>query len=72
MLSKSDRLAGEARLRYLDSDIEVLMPGDFVLCAVTKRKIPLQALRYWSVDLQEAYWDASAASSRMVKQDTSS
>lgn len=66
MLTRSDRQAGEARLRYLDADIQVLSPGDFVVCAVTGRKIPLQALRYWSVDLQEAYWDAAAAGSRMV------
>ena len=67
MLTKPDRLAGEAQLRYLDADIEVLAPGDFVLCAVTGRKIPLQALRYWSVDLQEAYWDAAAAGARMIE-----
>ena len=63
----ADIPAGEARLRYLDADIEMIAPGDYVTCAVTGRKIPLQALRYWSVDLQEAYWDAEAASQRMVK-----
>jgi hypothetical protein len=26
-----------------------------VLCAVTGTRIPIEALRYWSVDLQEAY-----------------
>ena len=67
MLDRSSRPAGEARLRYLDADIEMISPGDYVTCAVTGRKIPLQALRYWSVDLQEAYWDAEAASQRMVK-----
>tara|TARA_R110000772_G_scaffold165381_1_gene276717 strand:+ start:59 stop:352 length:294 start_codon:yes stop_codon:yes gene_type:complete len=66
MLTRSNRQAGEARLRYLDADVQVLAPGDFVVCAVTGRKIPLQALRYWSVDLQEAYWDAAAAGTRMV------
>jgi hypothetical protein len=66
MLTRTDRQAGEARLRFLDADIQVLSPGDFVVCAVTGRKVPLQALRYWSVDLQEAYWDAAAAGTRMV------
>ena len=66
MLTRSNRQAGEARLRYLDADVQVLAPGDFVVCAVTGRKVPLQALRYWSVDLQEAYWDAAAAGTRMV------
>ena len=50
-----------------NADVDVIQPGDYVTCAVTGRKIPLQALRYWSVDLQEAYWDADAASQRMVK-----
>lgn len=66
MLTRSSQPAGEARLRYLDADIDVISPGDYVVCAVTGRKIPVQALRYWSVDRQEAYWDAEAASSRMV------
>jgi hypothetical protein len=66
MLTRSSQPAGEARLRYLDADIDVISPGDYVVCAVTGRKIPVQALRYWSVDRQEAYWDADAASSRMV------
>ncbi len=70
MLTRTGKLGGEARLRYLDVDLEVIEPGDYVVCAVTGRKIPLQALRYWSVDHQEAYVDAEAAASRMVsKQD---
>jgi hypothetical protein len=58
---------GEARLRFLDGDIEVLSPGDFVICAVTGRRIPIQALRYWSVDRQEAYVDAEAAHARIIR-----
>ncbi|MEE9381292.1 MAG: DUF2093 domain-containing protein [Hyphomonadaceae bacterium] len=62
MLNKtSSRAPGEARLRYLDADLQVLQAGDYVTCAVTGRKIPLAALRYWSVDKQEAYVDAAAA-----------
>jgi len=53
-------------MRYLDADLELLAQGDYVLCAVTSRKIPLAALRYWSVDLQEAYVDAAAAATRMA------
>ncbi|MBA4000172.1 DUF2093 domain-containing protein [Brevundimonas sp.] len=46
---------GLARLHYGDCDYVVLKPGRFVVCAVTARQIPLDALRYWSIDLQEAY-----------------
>ena len=44
-----------AILEYLDGEYRVVSPGSHVLCAVTGTKIPLEALRYWSVDLQEAY-----------------
>ena len=46
---------GEAVLDYRDSNIRVVRPGRFVRCAVTGEAIPLDQLRYWSVDRQEAY-----------------
>jgi hypothetical protein len=55
---------GEARLRYLDGDFQILVPGNFVRCAVTGREIPLDELRYWSVERQEAYVDAAASLKR--------
>jgi len=55
---------GEAKLRYLDGEVHVLTPGDFVRCAVTGRTILLEDLRYWSVELQEAYVDAAASLKR--------
>jgi hypothetical protein len=66
MLTRSATSGGEARLRYGDNDYDILSPGSFVACAVTGRPIPLSALRYWSVDLQEAYWDAEAAAQRLT------
>ena len=44
-----------AVLHYGDGEFAVLKPGRYVLCAVTGQKIPLEALRYWSAPLQEAY-----------------
>ena len=55
---------GEARIRYLDSDYQLIVPGSYVTCAVTGRRIPLSELRYWSVDRQEAYADAAASLER--------
>ena len=46
---------GLAELEYLDGDYRVIKAGAFVNCAVTGTSIPLEALRYWSVELQEAY-----------------
>ena len=44
-----------ATLHYGDGEFAVLKPGRHVICAVSGRKIPLQALRYWNPELQEAY-----------------
>lgn len=55
----------EARLRYRDGAFDIVFPGSFVTCAVTGQRIPLERLRYWSVDRQEAYIDAQAALSRL-------
>ena len=57
-------LKGEARLRYLDGEFQVLSPGDFVRCAVTGEPIMLPDLRYWSVELQEAYSSAELSFER--------
>ncbi len=46
---------GEAQVQYLDGDFRVVSPGTYVRCAVTDARIPLDELKYWSVDLQEAY-----------------
>ena len=57
MLNRYDRnsMNGEAEVKYLDGDFRVVRPGAFVRCAVTGAAIPLEELKYWSVDLQEAY-----------------
>lgn len=50
-----------ARVHYLAGTFRVLSPGDHVVCAVTGRTIPLEELRYWSVERQEAYATAEAS-----------
>jgi hypothetical protein len=56
---------GLADIEYLDGEYRVIKPGSYVVCAVTGAHIPLEALRYWSVDLQEAYASPAAALKRM-------
>lgn len=46
---------GEAEVEYLDGEFRVLRPGAYVRCATTGTPIPIEDLRYWNVDLQEAY-----------------
>ncbi|MCJ8143464.1 DUF2093 domain-containing protein [Ancylobacter sp. A5.8] len=57
--------SGEAEVRYLDGDFRVVRPGTYVRCAVTGEAIPLDELRYWSVDLQEAYATPQAVLARL-------
>jgi hypothetical protein len=61
---RSSAFKGEAKVKYLDGEVQVLTPGDFVRCAVTGRNIALDDLRYWSVELQEAYIDAASSLKR--------
>jgi hypothetical protein len=67
VLNRNDRpspMAGEAELRYLDGDFRVIRPGAFVRCAVTGTPIPLDELKYWSVDRQEPYVSNEAVLTR--------
>jgi hypothetical protein len=59
--------ASEAKIRYLDADYQVLSPGTFVRCAVTGKPIPLDELKYWSVERQEAYVDVEASLKRELE-----
>lgn len=64
-LEKIFAAGGEAGLRYLDGEFQIVKPGDHVRCAVTSEKIDLASLRYWSVELQEAYVSAEASLKRV-------
>jgi hypothetical protein len=50
-----------ARLHYMAGTFRVLSPGDHVICAATGQPIPLDQLKYWSVERQEAYATAEAS-----------
>ncbi len=59
--------SGEARVRYLDADFQVISPGTHVRCAVTGAFIPLEELKYWSVARQEPYVDLEASVKRELE-----
>lgn len=48
-------LSDLAVLHYGDGEFAVIKPGRYVVCAVTGKRIPVEALRYWNPELQEAY-----------------
>ena len=45
-----------AKLKYGPNTFEVIENGNYVICAISGKKIPLDKLTYWNVDLQEAYF----------------
>ena len=51
----------EARVRYLAGTFRLLSDGDHVRCAESGAMIPLDELRYWSVERQEPYASAAAS-----------
>jgi len=57
-----------ATLIYGPNGFRVVKPGRFVACAVTGNPIPLQDLRYWSVERQEPYSTPEAATRRLLGQ----
>ncbi len=65
-MNKLERSGGEAVVQYLDSNLRVVKPGAFVRCAVTGQPIPLDELKYWSVDRQEAYASPEAVMARIT------
>lgn len=46
----------EAKLKFKPNHFEIISNGDYVTCAVSKKKILLENLNYWNVELQEAYF----------------
>ena len=57
-----------AKLKYLPNNFEVIEEGDYVICAISGKKIPLGSLYYWNVDEQEAYYSYVEASIKKEKQ----
>ena len=46
----------KAKLIFKHNYFEVVEDGDHVLCAISGKKILLENLNYWNVDLHEAYF----------------
>ena len=45
-----------AKIKYLPNNFKVIQDGDHVICAISGKKIPLESLTYWNVELQEPYF----------------
>ena len=56
-----------AKLKYLPNNFEIIEVGDHVICAISGKKIFLDQLNYWNVELQEAYYSYIEASKKREK-----
>ena len=54
----------KAKLLYKNNSFDVIEEGNFVVCAISGKEIPIDQLNYWNVDLQEAYFSPKEANER--------
>ena len=51
-----------AKIKYLPNNFRVIEDGDHVVCAISGKKIDIENLTYWNVELQEPYFSYLEAS----------
>ena len=56
-----------AKLKYLPNNFKIIEEGDYVICSISGKKISLNNLTYWNVDLQEPYFSYVEADIKRVK-----
>ena len=56
-----------AKIKYLPNNYQILEEGDHVICAISGKKISLEKLTYWNVELQEPYYSYVEASIKREK-----
>ena len=62
------KIKKKAKLIFKHNYFEIIEEGDHVLCAISGKKIELQNLNYWNVDLQEAYFSPLEVNERIKNQ----
>ena len=56
-----------AKIKYLPNNFQIIDKGDHVICAISGKKIGIENLSYWNVELQEPYYSYVEASMRREK-----
>jgi hypothetical protein len=59
-----------AKIKYLPNNFEIIESGDYVVCAITGKKISLNNLNYWNVEKQEPYFSYVEASIKREKEES--
>ena len=57
----------KAKLQYKHNSFDIIEEGNFVVCAISGREIPIENLNYWNVELQEAYFSPIEVNERYKK-----
>ena len=57
----------KAKIKYLPNNFQIIENGDYVECAISGKKIKIENLTYWNVELQEAYYSYVEASEKREK-----
>ena len=58
-----------AKIKYLPNNFQIIEKGDYVVCAISGKKINLDNLNYWNVELQEPYFSYVEASKKKEELD---
>ena len=57
-----------AKIEYLPNNFKIIENGDYVMCAISGKKILFENLTYWNVEDQEAYFSYIEADIKKNKQ----
>ena len=57
-----------AKIKYLPNNFQVIEAGDYVVCAISGKKIDIENLTYWNVELQEPYYSYVEAAEQREKE----
>ena len=56
-----------AKIKYFPNNFQIIEAGDYVECAVSGKKIKIENLNYWNVELQEPYFSYIEANQKREK-----
>jgi len=54
----------KAKVKFNSNNFDIIEHGDYVICAVSGKNIPINELTYWNVELQEAYFSPKEVQKR--------
>ena len=56
-----------AKIKYFPNNFQIIEAGEYVECAVSGKKIKIENLNYWNVELQEPYFSYRESNQKREK-----